>query len=102
VIYGFSVCAGVAFLRNPHKDEKTDRAVKLTTNKFNDHSGSISNEPMAYVALAAIFNFANPIMPLSFATNLGRTMTANKNDVGWLISCPKTITANGKTVWRGE
>ena len=76
MIYGFSVCAGVAFLRNPHIDEKADRAVKLTTNQINDHSGSISNEPMAHLAAVAIINCANAIMPLSFPTNLKRTTTA--------------------------
>ena len=78
MIDGFLECTSVAFLQNPHKDEKTDRAVKLTTNQMNDHSGSISNETMAHVAAVAIINCANPIMPLSFPANLGRTTTAKK------------------------
>ena len=78
MIDGFLECTSVAFLRNLYKDKKTDRAVKLTTNQINDHSGSISNEPMVYLAAVAIINYANPIMPLSFPTNLGRTTTAKK------------------------
>ena len=69
---------GVAFLRNLHKDEKTDRTVMLTTNQINDHSGSIGNEPMAHFAAVATINSANPIMPLLFPTNLKRTATAKK------------------------